>query len=260
MELALQPAKMKGVCRMSVNEPNSIMLDAYLQRVRNAQGFQLEATFKGVLQDLYARTNDGGQGFQPGTQDLVMSLHMIYHLTNFGSPVNFKPLEDLEKAAVYKASLLKPGGVAFIVYANLQDGSTGAAVLHYLRTVGRDNDADRIEQIYGSRKTLFVDGGIEPLLRHHLREATFSVDTQLQETHIYGRTYYELAACCGAAEQIPATDDPFDVRMFETNFEFLRARGEEAPMKITRETEDPNRRGMLRMRQPQVVVQIKRET
>lgn len=256
IELADFPTHLSGTPVVSVIEPNGEMIARYRSRVA-ASSKLVEGTFyAGAVQDLYRAPGNDTSGFSD--THLCLSLHMVYHLTRFDQPFRRPPADDLIDAVAFMLERLQPGGKLFLVYADLADASLGAATLHSFRHMGDTATADRISIIYNTRNALLRDRGIAGILSSRIPDAEFTMESTVQQTSLFGRNLFELAAMCGAGEQIPANNEPFDVQVFQRNYDFLSRHGDDPRVQLVRETTDPFRKGYWRMRQPQVLITFTR--
>src|SRR4051812_44127583 len=93
LEGALKGGRPAGI---SIEEPNPLLLKQYCHEVSRFPRLSLGQTYEGPIQDLYG----GGtatqwlDGLPP--QDLILAVHMIYHLTHFAGSEGINPEQDLK--------------------------------------------------------------------------------------------------------------------------------------------------------------------
>ena len=103
VELAIHQSAPKST-RVSVEEPNPQMLADYVKRLTTHQLLQGEL-FPCPVQNLYQRN-------LAASCDLILSLHMIYHLTNWQQAVN-NPQEDPSSSSDFSIANSNPAAKFF---------------------------------------------------------------------------------------------------------------------------------------------------
>lgn len=233
---------------ISIEEPNEILLAKYQDRIQQYANLFLDEIFPQPIQDLYLKSHLIAQ------QDLVLSLHMIYHLTDF-TVKNPAPEQDLINAIQFMYSMLKPGGKIFLVYADLAAAVVGKATIAYYQQTNPAY-AKNLERIYTARNELINKGGIlqslitlEPAY-HPTLQSTY------QSSYLFGNSIEDIGAMCLIGELVAATDEIFDLNILKFCLNFVKEHP--AEIGLCREERDVLQRGMYRCDEPQVVCVIEK--
>lgn len=89
VDFALKDA-FKGTV-VNIAEPNATLIRSYLQKLESHNHLRSGIAYEGCLQDYYQGKKRAIFPEQP--QNLILAMHMIYHLTDFTCP-NIHPEED----------------------------------------------------------------------------------------------------------------------------------------------------------------------
>lgn len=252
VEFALKDVK-KAV--IHIEEPNPVFVKAYQQRVNLYPNLQLGVVYQGSLQDFYTKGISGIVPRQP--QNLILAIHMIYHLTDFTSP-KIDAEKDLIDALSFLYGLLAKGGSLFIVYADLLESANGEAVC----TMGekffrknKQNYADNLIAIYRAREYLLAPhGSIATILAKHYPDTQPILQSVRKQSHFFGNSIADLAALALAAELCPSDRDAFDLNKLQFCFEYIQRYPER--LGLHREEASVPQKGMWRANEPQVIATI----
>ncbi|CAM2069551.1 hypothetical protein SCOR_29530 [Sulfidibacter corallicola] len=236
--------------RVSIEEPNPNLMQRYVHRIERSQRLQLGEVFPGDVQSMYHLD-------LPAEQDLVLAIHMVYHLTDWRC-ASADPAEDLRTMVGFSYGLLRPGGRLFLVYADQTRALAGLVGLYFYRTRwAKDPSLARdLARIYRARNSLLADGGIVPELAIQYPDRPAEIEVHRLPSMFYGKTLADLAAMSLVGELIGADDEPFELDKLVAAGEFLSRHGAEVGLR--RDDEPGPRQGMWCADQPQVVVIITR--
>ena len=184
---------------------------------------------------------------EPGGFDLILAIHVLYYFD--------ESLESLVR--IY--ALLKPGGAAFIVFADEKTAYTGQALRAYHRAAGDaaflaafDETCDR------RRRLLLPDAAGMCELQSHLDErfpaSRARLRSEVQASRLYGHTLTDILAL----SLITGLDRVETLAKFDAVMDLLRTQPEAVGLRIERGG-NPAREGMFSVVQSQVVVEIRRE-
>ncbi len=241
---------------INLEEPNHILLRQYESRIKKYQNLKVGISYQGPLEDFYQKPESVMAPYMPDkTQNLILAMHMIYHLTNLKDD-RINPDHDLSNALAAMYGFLKPEGLLFLVYADQSISTTGQAGYSYFKEIGRSDISLRLKSIWESRNKLLREGGIISALRlafpgtnpqaHSIRTASF----------IYGKTEDDIAAMCLTGELGESNDDAFDINKLKLCREFIENHKNEIGLSI--EDRDVRQKGMVRSNQPQIITMIHR--
>jgi SAM-dependent methyltransferase len=248
---------LRDVAKATVNlvEPNPVLLAQYHRRLEQAPNLKLGITHRGVVEDFY---RDHGKVVTQleGTQDLVLNIHVIYHLTDFHA-AQFNPDKDILDAVRFMFSCLKPGGSIFIVCADQLVSTSGQAARYYFEKIGKSETAKRLLQIAECRKRLLCTGEIANLLNNAFSDRKASHASSITDSYWYGDSAADIVAICITGEIGEIDDKEFDVQKLVIAGEFV----EQHPDRIglAKEEREVPQKGMVRSNQPQMIAVIKRE-
>lgn len=235
-----------------LEEPNEIFLKQYIQRISNYKNLKLGEVYHNKLQELYFRNEIENK--LAANMDLILSIHMLYHLTDFTS-IKANPETDLIEAIQFMYSLLKPGASIFLVYANNAISAVGKATISAYLGINAEY-AQVIQQIYETRNRLLLEKEIIGFL-----DETETIQPKIvaicQASAMYGSTLEDLAAMCLISELIPANDELFDINKLYFSYNYLRSNPQD--IGLCQEERDIYQKGMYRVNQPQVICIIKKE-
>ncbi len=248
VDLSLEPHAPAGT-RVSIEEPNPILFQAYQQRLQRSPSLHYGEGWNEPVQDLYQRN-------MSHHYDLILSVHMIYHLTDWQDS-NQDPVKHLEEMVAFAYSLLKPGGRIFLVYADQEHAMSGRAGLYYYRKRGDQRLEKNLVRLYRARNQLFAEGGVGLALSRLFPNNTPTVKSHLLASCFYGRDPADLAAMALVGEMISADNEPFDTEKLVAAAEYFERHGDEVG--LTRENDPGPRQGMWRANQPQIATIIQRD-
>jgi len=255
VDFALKNAKPGTV--INIEEPNPILLNAYNEKIKKYGRLSPGIAFQGALQDLYEKKN---QAFVPKKpQDLILALHMIYHLTGFTS-AEVDAEGDLIKAVSFLYERLASHGSLFIVYADLEATSQGEAVCSmaekYFESRYPDEPyAKNLLSIYRARNALLGEkGSIAKVLKNLYPGTHPTLSSQKVKSHFFGDTIEDIAALGLATELCPSDSDPFEIDKLKFCLNYVK----ENPNRIGLVKEERNvpQKGMWRANEPQVLATI----
>jgi hypothetical protein len=207
-----------------------------------------------LLQDYYSTS-----GVQPSApsepQDLILAIHMLYHLTDPRSE-QINPDADIEEAIMAMFAFLEPGGSLFIVFANQLVSTTGLAGRYYFKEIGKSEIADRLLRIAKSREQLLAQGKIIASLNNRFGDDCASVETVVTQSCFYGDSEEDIVAMCITAEIGEINDEPFDLNKLDVCGRFVETHASE--IGLTTESREVSQKGMVRSNQPQIVSIIRK--
>jgi SAM-dependent methyltransferase len=175
-----------------------------------------------------------------GSFDLIFAIHVLYYF------------DDLRASLARIYELLKPGGAAFIVFADEKTAYTGQA----LRAYHRDDMAflAAFDKTCDLRRRLLLPG---PELQKHLDEcfpdSRASLRSEVQASRLYGHTLMDILAL----SLITGLDRVETPAKFDAVMDMIRARPESIGLRIERGG-NPAREAMFSVVQSQVVVELRR--
>ena len=177
-----------------------------------------------------------------GGFDLILAIHVLYYF------------DALRESLAHLYEMLKPGGAAFIVFADEKTAYTGQA----LRAYHRSDEAflARFDQTCDLRRRLLLPGAIE--LQQHL-DARFPTSrarlrSEIQASRLYGHTLMDILAL----SLITGLDRVETQTKFDAVMELIRSRPEAIGLRIEHGGH-PARDGMLSVIQSQIVVELRRD-
>lgn len=235
-------------------EPNPVLINKYHEQLKLAPNLNLGFSYCGILEDFYEGSGKSVPDLSKG-QDLVLNIHVIYHLTNFRSE-QIEPERDLYRAVEKMYSCLNPGGSIFLVCADQLVSTSGQAGRYYFNKIGERGAAERLLRIAECRRKLLYDGEIVKLLNDKFSDRTAAIENSTTESYWYGDTVSDIAAMCLTAEMGEIDDQPFDVEKLKIAYEFVQKH----PDRINLVVEDNSvpQKGMVRANQPQIISIITR--
>jgi SAM-dependent methyltransferase len=179
-------------------------------------------------------------GLAPNQFDLIMAIHVLYYF------------DDLERAVTEIYRLLKPGGAAFIVFADESAAYTGHALRAYYAAIGDNNAVRDHTALCRHRLCLFTQDGIAEILSNAFPANPPVTQIEVQRSRLYGHSLADILALCN----ITGLDKVADLSKFDTTAKLLRISPESVQFRI--EADEGPRAGMLSVVQPQVVVTIEK--
>lgn len=238
---------------VNLEEPNPILLSKYKAKLLNYPQLELGIAYSGPIQDYYK--SDTAAPRPEEQQDLILGIHMIYHLTHLHDP-EIDPDRDLIEAISFMYSLLKSNGVLFLAVADQRISTSGQASRYYYQKKGHGAALDNHRKIADSRFRLLQEKQIAEQLNQRFPNSIAQIESYEDESYVYGDSKEDIVAICTTAETSESNDKPFDLEKLEIFHEFV----ETFPGKIglVRETRDIPQKGMMRSNQQQIVTVIRR--
>lgn len=242
---------------INLEEPNSVLLKEYLKKLKNHQ-LTPGIIYEGPLQDYYQGKR---QGIIPQqAQNLILAIHMIYHLTDFTQP-QINPQKDLIDAISFLYSLLAPGSSIFIVYADLLDRTEGEAVCgiaeKYFRHYYPEAPfANNLIAIYQARNQLLGSQGdsMISLLSQQHPDTQPTLHSERHITHFFGKSIADIAVLGLATELCPSDRNKFDIHKLQFCLDYVKHNADRIGLHL--EEGNIPQKGLWRANEPQVLVTI----
>ena len=177
----------------------------------------------------------------PGSFDLILVAHVLYYF------------DDLRASLARIYELLKPGGAAFIVFADEKTAYTGQA----LRAYHRDDAAFLLafDETCDLRRRLLLPGAaLQKYLDERFPTSRAQLRSEVQASRLYGHTLMDILAL----SLITGLDRVETPAKFDAVMNLIRTQPETIGLRIERGGH-PSREGMLSVVQSQVVVELRRE-
>jgi SAM-dependent methyltransferase len=179
--------------------------------------------------------------------DLVLAIHVLYYF------------DDLLESLVRIYELLKPGGAAFIVFADEKTAYTGQALRAYHRAAGDTEFLAAFDETCERRRKLLLPGSdglseIQRRLDERFPTSRARLLSEVQPSRLYGHTIADILAL----SLITGLDRVETPAKFDAVMDLLRMQPEAIGLRVERGG-DPAREGMLSVVQSQVVVELRRE-
>ena len=214
---------------------NSYYLSQYEAAVRVSGRLRLEQSICAPF--LPNTIVDASSGF-----DLILAVHVLYYF------------DDLRASLTRIYELLKPGGAAFIVFADEKTAYTGHALRACHRAAGDTGFLASFDQICDLRRRLLLPGAE---LEHHLDErfpqSRARLNSAVQASRLYGHTLVDILAL----SLISGLDRVETLAKFDAVMDLIRTQPEAIGLRIERGG-NPAREGMFSVVQSQVVVELRR--
>jgi SAM-dependent methyltransferase len=190
--------------------------------------------------------------FLPSTEvesgfDLILAIHVLYYF------------DDLRASLTRIYELLKPGGTAFIVFADEKTAYTGHALRAHHRAAADTAFLARFDETCDLRRRLLLAGTAATVeLQTHLDarfpESRARLTAAVQASRLYGHTLVDILAL----SLISGLDRVATLAKFDAVMDLIRAQPEAIGLRIERGG-DPAREGMFSVVQSQVVVELRRD-
>lgn len=257
VDFALQNAPKNTV--INIEEPNSILFNNYLKTLKRYPHLCTGIAYEGIIQSFYRGKTVKQYPSQP--QNLILAIHMIYHLTDFMVP-EIDPEGDIIGAVSFLYGLLAPGGSLFIVYADLLDHANNKAVCGLAESFFRkkypnDYSADHLIAIYKARNQLLgQEGTIEKHLKKQFPHTTPKLVSELRKTHFFGESIADIGVLGLATELCPSNTDKFDLAKLQFCLDYVSQYPES--IGLERETGNVPQKGYWRANEPQVIATLTR--
>lgn len=250
---------LKGVSKgitINIEEPNPSLIKSYLKKLEEHH-LRVGVVYDGILQDYYQGEHLGIYPSQP--QNLILAMHMIYHLTDF-THEHIQPKEDLIEAFSFLYGLLAPGGTIFIAYADLLENEGSEAICgiaeKYFRHFYPNNYyADNLISIYKSRNELLgPNGSISDILAERFPGTKPTLRSELRMCHFFGKSIDDLAVLALATELCPPDNNRFAIEKLEFCFDYMMHNP--GKFGLQKENKDVPQKGLWRGNEPHVIAII----
>lgn len=246
---------------VNIEEPNHGLLDAYRKKLKEYPHLQIGVVYDGPLQDYYEGKKRGA--YPKELQNLVLAIHMIYHLTQFEQEI-IDPEKDLIEAMSFLYGRLTPGGSIFIVYADLLDSPNGEAVCgmaekYFRHRYPEARFADNLVTIYKARNDMLgPQGQICKFLKQRYPDTNPILHSERKESHFFGETVADIAVLGLATELCPSDRNKFDLTKLEFCLDYVTKH----PDRIGLQKEEGNvpQKGMWRAKEPEVIAVITKQS
>jgi len=224
----------------AILDPNAYYLTQYEAAVRAAARLRLG-------QSICAPFLPNTAVDAPGGFDLILAIHVLYYFDEL--------LPSL--ARIYE--LLKPGGAAFIVFADEKTAYTGQALRACHRTAGDSAWLAAFDETCERRRRLLLPGAdghadVQTQLDDRFPESRAALRGWVQASRLFGHTLVDVIAL----SLISGLDRVETPAKFDAVMELIRTQPELIGLRIERGGH-PAREGMLSVVQSQVVVELRRE-
>ncbi len=245
---------------VNIEEPNPFLIKLYLERLAKQDHLIPGISYEGYLQDYYRQENK--EIFPKDPLDLIIAIHMIYHLTDFTA--NFiAPEQDILEAFSFLYEHLSPGGSIFIVYADLYPYQTHGAIASlatkYFQFTHDQHYTENLLSIYAARnKLLGPNGTIGEELAKRFPRTKPQVESMYCNTHFFGRSIADLSASALAGELCTANNDPFKTEKLEFCMNHLLQNPDY--FGLQKEEENVPQKGFWKASEPQVITIISKES
>lgn len=175
-----------------------------------------------------------------GGFDLILAIHVLYYF------------DDLRASLARIYEKLKPGGAAFIVFADEKTAYTGQA----LRAFHRDDAAflSAFDATCDLRRALLLSGtALQTHLDAQFPNSRAQLRSEVQASRLYGHTLVDILAL----SLITGLDRVETPAKFDAVMALIRTRPEAIGLRIER-GDHPAREGMLSVVQSQIVIELRR--
>ncbi len=245
---------------VNIEDPNPHMIKTYVNRLKKYANLTIGSVYEGPIQDYYQGQRKGKAPKQP--QNLILAIHMIYHLTEFTDP-EIDAEVDLIEALSYLYGLLAPQGSIFIVYADLMDGPKGEATCgmaekFFRQKYPQKSFANNLISIYRARNRLLgPNGSIAEFLGQRYPNTKPKLHSEWRECHFFGESIEDIAVLALATELCPSNQESFDISKLQFCLDYVLRH----PEKIGLQKEERNvpQKGMWRSNEPQVIATITKD-
>ncbi|MDP1835738.1 MAG: hypothetical protein Q8K75_07400 [Chlamydiales bacterium] len=238
---------------INIEEPNCSLLESYVEKVATHDHLRLGIAYNGYLQDYY----QGTKAVLPSPpQNLILAMHMIYHLTDFTCQ-NITPEEDLLDALSFLYDILAPGGSILVAYADLLENSQGAAVCSaaekYFREVyPKECYADNLISIYKARNDLLApNGSVVQHLAQRFPKTKPALKSEWRMCHFFGESIADLGVLALATELCSSDEQLFDLNKLQFCFDYISHQGE--LIGLQKEEGNVVQKGLWRANEPHVI-------
>jgi SAM-dependent methyltransferase len=174
--------------------------------------------------------------------DLILAIHVLYYF------------DDLRASLARIYDLLRPGGAAFIVFADEKTAYTGQALHAYHR--GNAAFLAAFDETCNLRRRLLLPGAeLQKYLDERFPTSRASLRSEAQASRLYGHTLMDILAL----SLITGLDRIETSTKFDAVMDLIRTRPEAIGLRIERGG-NPAREAMFSVVQSQIVVELRRDT
>ena len=238
---------------LHIEEPNKILMEVYLKRLNKYSHLKKGHVSVQELQNLVINQEFNRE---LGSKiDLILGLHMIYHLDDF-SKINQNIENGLSSSLSYMYNLLKVGGKIFIVYADQEVSTTGLAAQYYFKQLKMEETQQQLYSIWSLRNKLLKEGRISSILNKKFPNYKALVTSKSLPSKIFADELSELAAMCLTGELGVADNKPFNIDKLHHSLEFINKESNKIGLSFKENT--VAQRPMYTANQPQVVTIIEK--
>lgn len=242
---------------INIEEPNSILIKNYLKTLKQYPHLRTGIAYDGIIQNYYQGKTVKQYPVQP--QDLILAIHMIYHLTDFTIP-QIDPEGDIIDAVSFLYGLLAPGGSLFIVYADLLDHANSKAVCgmaeaFFRKKYPQEYFADHLVSIYKARNRLLgPNGTIATHLKRRFPHTKPDLISQRRKTHFFGETVADIGVLGLATELCSSNTDKFELAKLQFCLDYVSRYPES--IGLEKEMGNVPQKGYWRANEPQIIVTL----
>jgi SAM-dependent methyltransferase len=211
---------------------NAYYLSQYEAAVRASSRLHVA---RSICAPFLSETAVGADGF-----DLILAIHVLYYF------------DDLRASLARIYELLKPGGAAFIVFADEKTAYTGQA----LRAHHRDDTVflSAFDETCDLRRRLLLPGAaLQKYLDERFPDSRAKLHSEVQASRLYGHTLMDILAL----SLITGLDRVETPAKFDAVMDMMRLRPESIGLRIEQGGNAP-REAMFSVVQSQVVVELRR--
>jgi hypothetical protein len=257
VDLALYEATSAAI---SIEEPNPLLIKSYQERVKKYPNLHLALVHEGSMQDLYRyikSSHNPSARVAPAkeSQDLVLALQMIYHVTPFEEN-GIDPDTEIIDAVSFLYETMRPGSSLFLVYSDDDTATTGLASEWYFEKTRQLSKLANLKKIKRARNRILKSGLIAEFLAAKFPQSKPRLTCERTSSWIFGRTLEDMAILCLLGDDELSNDQEFDVRKLEIYLDFVKNNAERIQLGI--EQRPIAQQGMYRFFQGQLVLTIEK--
>ena len=239
---------------LSVVEPNPLMVDSYMRILSKFNNVRSGPIYKGKVQDLYSSSFGPDWLDKLKPQHIILALHLVYHLTDFGIDKEHTPEKDIIDFVVSMYDKLDDNGVLFIVYSDQEKSIIGQSAAYYYNKMSR-TIPKKMRDTWNARKELLEHSEIARILNNKFPMYSTRTTVSRTASKIFGRKIDDLAVMCTMAEISEPDCRPFDISKLFSAMEFIETHGRHFGLTKVKGT---LRSGMWSANIPQVVCELRK--
>jgi len=245
---------------ISIEEPNPLLIHGYKEKVKKYPNLRLGLVHEGSVQDLYrhATLNPSPSAFEApakNSQDLVLALQMIYHVTPFEEN-DIDPDTEIIDALTFLYETMRPGASLFLVYSDDDTATTALASEWYFEKTNQLSKLANFQKIKRARHRILKSGLIAELLAAKFPHNKPRLTSERTSSWIFGSTLEDMAILCLLGDDELSNDQEFDVGKLSIYLDFVKTHAEKIQLGIERRSIAQN--GMYRFFQGQIVLTIEK--